>query len=137
MKEVMDARKRKKRILIIDDEKSLCDVLKKGLELMGDFEVSIETSGKGGIRAAKWLRPDLIILDICMPGMDGLEVLKRLKENNKDTVSIPVVMLTAVLDDSTKEGCARLFDEAYLEKPIGVTVLKTKIDEVLKYRSVK
>ena len=126
----------KKRILIIDDEKSLCDMLKKGLELMGDFEVSIETSGKGGIRAAKWLKPDLILLDIHMPGMDGLEVLKRLKENNKDTIAIPVVMLTAVLDDSTKEGCARLYDEAYLEKPIGVTDLKAKIDEVLKRRGV-
>jgi len=64
--------------------------------------------------------------------MDGLEVLKRLKENNEDTIAIPVIMLTAVLDDSTKEECARLYDEVYIEKPVGVTVLKTKIDEVLR-----
>jgi CheY-like chemotaxis protein/VanZ family protein len=121
----------KKRILIIDDEKSICDMVKKGLELMGDFEVSIETRGKGGIRAAKWLRPDLILLDICMPGMDGLEVLKRLKENNKDTITIPVIMLTAVSDGSTKEECARLYDEMYIEKPVEIIVLKAKIDEVL------
>jgi len=126
----------KKRILIIDDEKSICDMVKKGLELMGDFEVSIDTRGKGGIRAAKWLRPDLILLDICMPGMDGLEVLKRLKENNKDTITIPVIMLTAVSDGSTKEECARLYDEMYIEKPVEIIVLKTKIDEVLKRRGV-
>ena len=120
------------KILIIDDEKGICDMVKKGLELMGNFEVSIETGGKGGIRAAKWLRPDLILLDIHMPGMDGLEVLKRLKTNNKDTVAIPIIMLTAVSDGSVKEECARLYDEAYLEKPVGITVLKTKIDEVLR-----
>jgi CheY-like chemotaxis protein len=122
----------KKRILIIDDEKSICDMVKKGLELMRDFDVSVETNGKDGIRAAKLLKPDLILLDIRMPGMDGLEVLKKLKENNSDTIAIPVIMLTGLLDEPTKEECSRLYDEAYLEKPIGITALKAKIDEVLR-----
>jgi two-component system, cell cycle response regulator len=54
----------------------------------------------------------LILLDICMPGIDGLEVLKRLKED-KDTLEIPVIMLTALIENSIKK-CTRLYDEMYL-----------------------
>jgi DNA-binding response OmpR family regulator len=122
-----------KRILIIDDEKKLCFVVKAGLEKIGGFDVSIATNGKDGIRAAKRLKPDLILLDVCMPKMDGLSVLKRLKEN-RDTIAIPIIMLTGLSDDATKKECSRLYDEAYLEKPVEITALSTKIDEVLKRR---
>jgi CheY-like chemotaxis protein len=122
------------KILIIDDEKGVCDVVKEGLEKMGDFQVSIAANGENGIRTAKRLKPDLILLDIRMPGKyDGIEVLKRLKED-EGTLAIPVVMLTAVLDDSIKEECSGLYDELYLEKPVDLAVLKTKIEEVLKWR---
>ncbi|MCX5679534.1 MAG: VanZ family protein [Candidatus Omnitrophica bacterium] len=121
----------KKKILIIDDEKSVCDVVKKGLELISDFDVSIATSGKAGIIAAKQIRPHLILLDIRMSRMDGIEVLKILK-SDESTIGIPVVMLTAVLNGSTKEECNRLYDEMYIEKPVRITVLKTKIDEVIR-----
>ena len=124
----------KNKILIIDDEKRICDVVKEGLEKMGDFEVSIATNGKDGIGTVKRVRPDLILLDIRMPGKyDGIEVLKRLKKD-KRTIVIPVVMLSAILDDSTKLECASEYDDLYLEKPIDLTVLKTKIEEVLTRR---
>ena len=122
-----------KKILIIDDEKGICDVVKKGLEKMGDFSVNVAMNGKDGVRTAKKLRPDLILLDIRMPGIDGIEVLKRLKEN-ESTIAIPVIMLSAVLDESTKLECARLYDEIYLEKPIDMADLKTKIEKVFKWR---
>ena len=66
----------KKRILIIDDEKDFCRLVKMNLELMGDFEVDIATNGKRGIFLAKKTKPDLVLLDILMPGMDGLKSWK-------------------------------------------------------------
>lgn len=125
-----------KKILIIDDEKMICDVVKKGLEIMGDFQVSIATNGKDGIGMAKRLNPDLILLDIRMPHMDGIEVLKTLKKDNS-TIEIPVVMLTAVLDEASKIECSGEYDDLYLEKPIDLVVLKSKIEEVLKRRGAK
>jgi len=121
------------RVLIIDDEERICDVVKRGLEKMGEFQVSVAFNGKDGIEIARKWEPHLILLDIRMPGLDGMEVLKRLKENDK-TMSIPVIMLTAVLDTSTKEECSKLYGELYLEKPVDLAVLKEKIEAVLKYR---
>lgn len=120
-----------KRILIIDDEIKICLAVKEGLEGMGDFNVVFATSGEEGIHAAKKLRPDLIILDIRLPGIDGVEVLRRLK-NDIGTIAIPVIMLTAILEDTAKVECSREYAELYLEKPIDLKVLKTKIEEIFR-----
>ena len=120
----------KKQILLIDDAEEFRNLLKKGLELVGNFEVSIAANGQEGIRMARRQRPHLILLDICMPGINGLEVLKKLKED-ENTLEIPVIMLTAIIE-TIKEERARLYDEFYLEKPVELSVLKTKIEEVLK-----
>ena len=122
-----------KKILIVDDEQRICDVVKQGLEKLGDFQVNIANSGKEGIKTAKRLKPDLILLDIRMPEMDGVEVLKALKGDEK-TLSIPVVMLTAVHDDSVQVGCASEYGELYIEKPVDLIVLKEKIDQIFKMR---
>ena len=118
-------------ILLIDDEPRLCDVVKQGLEILGDFKVSIATSGKEGLGMAKRLKPDLILLDIRMPKMDGITVLKNLKRD-PGTLEIPVVMLSAILSDLTKVECVSEYSEDYVEKPVDLTVLKTKIEEVLR-----
>ena len=125
-----------KKILIIDDEKDLCLLIKKNLEALGDFNVEMATNGKKGIQLAKKVKPDLIILDIIMPGMDGFEVLKNLKSNLK-TRAIPVVMLTAKEDEESKVKAAQLYDELYITKPIEASALKTKIEEVLGRRGIK
>lgn len=121
----------KKRILIIDDEKDFCRLVKMNLELTGDFEVDIATNGERGISLAKKTKPDLVLLDILMPGMDGFEVLERLKKD-KDTMAIPVVMLTAKENEASKIKAMQLYDELYITKPIETADLKTKIEEVLK-----
>jgi len=123
------------RILIIDDEKGICNVVKEGLEKTGNFKVDIAVNGKDGIRVAKDVKPDLILLDIRMSGMDGLEVIERLKAD-RDTMMIPVVMLTAVEDDATKIKSAQLFNEQYITKPVEIIELRDKIEEVLKRRGV-
>lgn len=125
----------KKKILIIDDEKDFCYFVKANLELFGKYVVILETKGKKGIRAALKENPDLILLDIMMPGTDGFEVLKKLKENEK-TIHIPVVMLTAKDEDRSKIKSANLFCQDYIVKPVEIKVLKSKIDKILSIRKL-
>jgi len=120
----------KQKILIIDDEEDFCYFTKENLQLFGDNEVIIATSGKKGIRAVCKEKPDIILLDIVMPGMDGLEVLKRLKRNMK-TIHIPVIMLTAKNEEESKMEAAGLYSVYYLVKPVETNFLKSKIDQVL------
>lgn len=119
-----------KKILIIDDEKDFCAIVKANLELSRDYNVITATSGKDGLRTAERDKPDLILLDIMMPEIDGFEVLKRLKENDK-TVSIPVIMLTAKGDQESQEKAMQLYDEDYIVKPVETALLKSKIEDVL------
>ena len=128
----------KKRILIIDDEEDFCRMVKKSLELITDFEIVIATNGKKGIKAAKEIKPDLILLDIVMPGINGLEVLKRLKgHKNTMEAAIPVVMLTSRDDEACKIKSAQLYDEEYITKPIEAPDLKAKIEEVFRRIGVR
>ncbi|TRZ48776.1 DNA-binding response regulator [bacterium] len=126
----------KKKILIIDDETDFCKLVKRNLELIGDFEVAIAGDGKQGFNSAKKLKPDLILLDIMMPRMDGFKVLEKLK-SDMNTIAIPVIMLTAKGDEASKVKASELYDEEYIAKPIEAPELKTKIDEVLRRSGVK
>lgn len=123
------------KILIIDDEEDLTFFVKANLELAGDYEVEVATSGKEGIKFAVSQKFDIILLDIMMPHMDGFDVLESLKKNKK-TLSIPVVMLTAKGDDKSKIKAAGLYDEDYIVKPVQIEFLKTKIEEVLLRRKL-
>lgn len=117
-------------ILIVDDEGDFAFFVKANLELLGPFEVIIATSGKAGVQAAREVRPDLILLDILMPGMSGFDVLKALKED-KATMQIPVLMLTARADVPSKQEASRLYNDDYLVKPIQAQELKDRIERVL------
>lgn len=125
-----------KRILLIDDEKEFCSLVKKNLEIMGDFVVFIASDGKEGIKLAKKEIPDLILLDIHMPGMDGFEVLEKLKKDS-ETMDIPVAMLTVIKDQASKERASQLYVEAYIAKSIEPIDLKAKINKILSLRGVK
>lgn len=89
----------KKKILIIDDEEGFTKIVKLNLERTGKYEVKTENKGLLGFAAVKEFRPDLILLDILMPDMEGGEVASLLKDSG-DTKNIPIVFLTAV---ATKE----------------------------------
>lgn len=121
----------KKKILIIDDEENLCKFVKINLELTGAFEVSMAANGTEGINVAQKTKPDLILLDILMPVMDGIEALKRLRKD-KDTFRIPVLMLSAIGYEPFKIRAAELYAEGYITKPIETSELKAKIEAVLK-----
>ncbi|MDP2924005.1 MAG: response regulator [Candidatus Omnitrophota bacterium] len=77
------------------------------------------------------MKPDLIILDIVMPGIDGFKVLEKLKKEN-NTMAIPVIMLSGQDADMYKVKAAQLFDELYITKPVDAHQLKEKIEEIFK-----
>ena len=118
------------KILIIDDEEDFCYFVKKNLEAISNYEIITATRGKKGIQIARKKKPDLILLDIMMPGIDGLEVLKRLKKN-ENTQNIPVIMLTAKDEDESKIKALGSFCDDYIIKPVENVVLKGKIHKVL------
>ena len=119
-----------KKILIIDDEVDFCFFVKKNLEAISNYEIIVANKGKKGIQIARKEKPDLILLDIMMPGIDGFEVLKRLKANDK-TQDISVIMLTAKDEDESKIKASGLYCEDYLVKPVEKLVLRAKIQKVL------
>jgi len=126
----------KKKILIIDDEEDLTFFVKANLELVGDYEVIIATSGKDGVAIASSQDVDLILLDIMMPKMDGFEVLEKIKKS-PGILAIPVIMLTAKGDIDSKLKASGLYDEDYIVKPVPIEILKVKIEEALKRRGLE
>ena len=120
----------RKKILIIDDDKKFISLVKVTTQLISNYTFITASSGKKGIRAALKETPDLILLDVMMPGMDGFEVLKRLKKS-EETQYIPVIMLTAKNEDESKVKAAGLYCEDYIVKPVEIKVLKAKIHKVL------
>lgn len=118
------------KILAIDDEEDFTFFLKHNLERI-KYQIITASGGEEGIKLAKKHKPDLILLDLMMPHIDGFEVSKRLKEDPQ-TSSIPVVMLTAKDDEEARKKAESLKDEDYIIKPIEVEDLRSRIEEVLK-----
>jgi DNA-binding response OmpR family regulator len=120
-----------KEILIIDDEEDFGFFVKVNLQMIEEYHVNVATDGKTGLKIAQELQPDLILLDVMMPKMDGLEVLKKLKANKK-TQNLPVIMLTAKNDEDSIAEAIGSYSEQYIIKPIEMTTLENKIRTVLK-----
>jgi DNA-binding response OmpR family regulator len=118
------------KILIVDDEEDFCYFVKRNLEAISNYEIITATKGRKGIQIARKEKPDLILLDIMMPGINGFEVLKRLKGNEK-TRKIPIIMLTAKDEDDSIIRALGSFCDDYIVKPIENVVLKGKIHKVL------
>lgn len=112
----------KKTILIIDDDESVCRMLKLNLE--HEHECLIATSGEEGIELVKRRKPDLVLLDIVMPGIDGIETLKRIKEVDKD---MPVCMVTAALNEPEAKRCFAAGAYEYIAKPVDLDYLNVAV----------
>jgi len=121
---------KKDRILVIDDETQLIEMVQIRLEANG-YEVITANNGQEGVDKAKDENPDLIILDIMMPVMDGYEACKILK-NDPQCSKIPIIFLSAkAQDEDTKIGEEKGAD-AFVKKPFETADLMTKIEELLK-----
>lgn len=115
------------KILIIDDEQSIRETLEMFLHEKGYAVVTSEDGAKG-LEAVQRERPDIVILDIRLPGISGLEVLKRIAEKGE---GIPVIMITAYHDMETTIQAMKLGAYEYIHKPIDVDELEIAIDKVV------
>ena len=97
----------KKNILIIDDDEDFCKLVKKNIEQSGEFVVYIAINGEDGVKLARGVKPDLILLDIVMPEMDGTDVASLIK-NDKDIKDTPIVFLTAMVREEEADSQASL-----------------------------
>ncbi len=114
----------KKRILIIDDDIALTMAIRLNLEETEDYQVMVENSSLNALKSARQFQPDLIILDVIMPGKDGGDVLAELKVDFS-LRKIPVIMLTALVSKSdTSSGfVVESGQEVMLAKPVDLSQL--------------
>ncbi len=113
----------KKKIMIVDDEVDFTKMVKLNLQKTGKYEVWIENAGANALLSAKEFIPDLILLDILMPDMEGSEVAAQLKED-RETKDIPIVFLTAVIskeEEGMSEGM--IGGHPFLAKPVDLKKL--------------
>ncbi len=120
----------KQKILVVDDEEDILEILKYNLEKEG-FEVKTAGDGNAGIEMAEKFEPHLIILDIMMPGMDGIEVCQKLRTNPKFSNTI-IAFLTARSEAFTQITALDSGGDDFINKPIKPNVLKSRINALLR-----
>jgi DNA-binding response OmpR family regulator len=116
------------RILVIEDNRNLATGLRNNLEIEG-YEVSVAGDGTSGLALARSTMPDLIILDLMLPGMDGYRVLKTLRDDGVDT---PVLILSARGEETDKVLGFHLGADDYVAKPFGLLELLARVDALLR-----
>lgn len=122
----------KKRILLVDDEAGFTRLVKFNLERTGKYEVKEVNQSTQAVQAAQIFDPDLILLDVVMPGMDGGDVVAELRKRPQ-LASIPVIMLTALVakGELSRNAVAESGDLVMIGKPVDLVTLVHCIDEAL------
>jgi DNA-binding response OmpR family regulator len=115
------------RVLVVDDDLTVRDVVRRYLELSG-HEVSLADNGEDALRWIADNEPDLVVLDLMLPGIDGLEVCRRLREHS----SVPVVMLTALGEEENRIAGLELGADDYVTKPFSPRELALRVSSVLR-----
>ena len=118
----------KARILIVEDNPGLAFGLRNNLELEG-YKVEVCTDGREGLEAVRRSTPDLVILDLMLPGMDGLSVLEAIRKSNG---RVPVLVLTARGEESDKVLGLRTGADDYVTKPFGLLELIARVEALLR-----
>ncbi len=126
------AKEPKEQILIIEDEEDILALVHYNL-LKGGYRAECAMTGEEGVKKAQSLQPDLILLDLMLPGIDGLEVCRRLKEDSR-TAGTPVIMLTAKGEESDVVRGLEMGADDYVTKPFSHQVLAARIKAVLRRR---
>ena len=118
-----------KRILVVDNEPSVTRNLKLNLEFGGAYDVFAENHPSNALAAARIFRPDLVLLDIMMPDMDGGDVAERLRADPLFR-DVPIIFLTAIISNEDTDGHAMLSGgETYLAKPVEIGQLKKTFEQ--------
>jgi putative two-component system response regulator len=114
----------KNRILIVDDEPANIKILSN--LLAADYALSVATNGQQALDVARVQSPDLILLDMVMPGMDGIEVCQALKESEQ-TRDIPVIFVTSMSDSFNEERGLEAGAVDYISKPISPSIVRARV----------
>ena len=123
----------REKILVVDDEEDILELVRYNLTKEG-FNVLCASTGEEGLNVAKSKLPDLIILDLMLPGIDGLDVARSLK-SEKNTKDIPVIMLTAKGEEADIVTGLELGADDYISKPFSPRILTARVRAVLRRRS--
>ncbi|WP_030428482.1 response regulator transcription factor [Allokutzneria albata] len=115
------------RVLVVDDDLTVRDVVRRYLELAG-HRVELAGDGEQALRMAAAHEPDLVVLDLMLPGLDGLEVCRRLREHS----AVPVIMLTARGDEEDRVLGLSLGADDYVSKPFSARELALRVSSVLR-----
>lgn len=122
----------KTKILIIEDERALAEVLALNLQREG-FDVLTASEGRDGLRQAQLKLPDLIVLDLMLPGMPGLEICRELRSGTQ-TRDIPIIMVTAKTEESDELVGLAVGADDYVTKPYSLKILIQRIKKELRRR---
>jgi two-component system alkaline phosphatase synthesis response regulator PhoP len=125
----------KETILAVDDEEDILELVKYNLTREG-YKVLCASNGEDAIDVTKRKLPDIIILDLMLPGIDGLEVCKRLKKDSK-TEHIPIIMLTAKTEEADVVSGLEVGADDYITKPFSPKVLTARVRTILRRKANK
>jgi two-component system alkaline phosphatase synthesis response regulator PhoP len=118
-----------KKVLIVEDHADMRELLSWQIELMGFVPITAK-HGKEGVEKAVAEKPHLVLMDIMMPGMDGRETARALREN-PETKNIPILAATALFRDSDLKSCLDAGCNAYIVKPFTFQELQAKLRELI------
>ncbi|MEC3975189.1 response regulator transcription factor [Amycolatopsis sp. H20-H5] len=115
------------RVLVVDDDETVRDVVRRYLEVAG-FTVDVAGNGQEGLQSFAARQPDLVVLDVMMPGLNGLDVCKRLRQISQ----VPIVMLTALGEEENRIAGLQLGADDYVTKPFSPKELALRVASVLR-----
>src|SRR4051794_31744446 len=134
MPTVSDSSRPKPHVLVVDDEEHITELVAMGLGYNG-FDVERVSTGRGALTAVEERRPDLIVLDVMLPDLDGFEVARRLRQEEGAGTRVPVIFLTARDTTQDKVQGLRLGSDDYVTKPFSIEELIERVKAVLRRAS--
>jgi two-component system, OmpR family, alkaline phosphatase synthesis response regulator PhoP len=133
-KNVLEVVMSKEKVLIVDDEEHICELIKFNLEKSG-YDTIISTDGLDALNKAKHERPDLILLDLMLPGIDGYDVCKEIRKDSSISY-IPIMMITAKGEEFDKVLGLELGADDYITKPFSVRELVARVKAILRRSNI-
>jgi DNA-binding response OmpR family regulator len=125
-----------KRILLVDDDPHLLEVLAIGLNVLGHFEVLSAAHGIAGLEVIQSTPVACIVIDALMPGLNGYQLVRALR-GDPTTMNIPIIMLTALIQDTDEVAGMLTGVDAYLRKPVDLHVLIATINQIITLSSAQ
>jgi DNA-binding response OmpR family regulator len=118
-------------VLIIEDDADIAELVRHALERDGAFRVRVEADGAAGLARALETPPDLILLDLNLPGMDGMEICRALRDHDS-TRAVPLIMLTARVEESRRVAGLDAGADDYVSKPFSIKELLARVRALLR-----